>query len=446
MKTSLDRRTVLRGAGGIALSLPFLGAMGLSSAARAQSAIPPKRFVVFFTPIGTLPSLFWPAGTGPAFTLNPSSILASLEPLKSELLLLRGLDMASAYQSAGAGHPRGMGNLLTSVPLEPGQFNTGAGQTVGWGRGISVDQRIANVIGTTTKYRSLEFGVQVRPPTTNSVLSYRGDALPLAPENDPAKNFTRLFGDLGTGDQAAAALRAQRKSVLDAVKDDFQRLNPRLGTEDRQKLAEHLESVREVERQVTSVPDGTCTAPTITPVANFMADANMPAAADAQMKLLTMALKCDLTRVASLQFSNGTSDKTFPWLSIPDSHHALSHEGPSNTAAMTKLAKIYTWYASQFARFVQMLKDTSDSDGSSLLSNTVVLWCTELTQGNTHSYKELPIILAGRAGGAIKPGRLLRYNGVSHSNLHVSLLNAMGVADTKFGDPAFCTGPLSGLT
>ena len=158
-----------------------------------------------------------------------------------------------------------------------------------------------------------------------------------------------------------------------------------------------------------------------------------------------MSLACDLTRVASIQWSTSVSNKVFSWLGISEGHHDLSHEGDTNGDAQSKLIQINTWYAEQFAYLVAALKAVPEGDGT-MLDNTVILWCNELGIGNLHSRTDVPYVLAGGCGGYFKTGRHLQYDGENHNNLMVSLCNAMDVNVSTFGNPAYCTGPLSKLT
>src|SRR6185295_8077891 len=165
-----------------------------------------------------------------------------------------------------------------------------------------------------------------------------------------------------------------------------------------------------------------------------------------QMDLLVLALGCGLTRVASLQWSRSVSQVRFTWLGIDDGHHDLSHRGDTDPDAIDKLRQINSWYAARFASLIDRMKKVDHGDGTTLLDSTLVLWCNELGKGNTHSRQNAPYVLAGRAGGALRTGRYLRYDGdVPHNNLLVALLNAMDVPDTRFGKPEWCTGRLPNL-
>jgi hypothetical protein len=177
------------------------------------------------------------------------------------------------------------------------------------------------------------------------------------------------------------------------------------------------------------------------------ANDSFPAVGSLQMDLLTMALACDITRVASLQWSRSVSQTRFSWLNITEGHHDLSHRPDDDAGAVDKLTRINTWYAQQLAGLISRLAATPDGAGGTLFDNTLILWCNELAKGNTHGRVGAPYVLAGSAGGALRTGRYLAYDGqgLPHNNLLVSILNAMGVPDTTFGRAEWCTGPLTGL-
>ena len=166
-----------------------------------------------------------------------------------------------------------------------------------------------------------------------------------------------------------------------------------------------------------------------------------------QIDLMVMALACDITRVASLQWSRALSATRFSWLPSPitEGHHDLSHRGDDDASAVDKLTRINQWYASQLARLIAKLKAVPEGDGT-LFDHTLILWCNELGKGNTHSRVNAPYVLAGSAGGALATGRFLTFEGdVPHNNLLLAILQLMGLPDTTFGNPDWCTGPLPGL-
>ena len=447
----IGRRAMLRGAGGVALGLPFLEAMTpLGRRGHAASMAPPRRFLVFFSPDGSIHENWVPTGTETAFTL--SRILAPLEAHKQRLVILDGVENKAGGYSARPGddHMKGMGAMLTGIGLLPGTTQGGAGDPAGLAGGISVDQAIANSIGTGTKLKSLELGVEAQSSgTVWGYSAYAGANQPLPPDNNPAAVFTRVFGAVGADTGAMARQQAERRSVLDAVQQSFASLNPRLGAADRAKLDEHLTTVRDLETRLAAVSTtgAACKPPASPGKVDYMSNAAFPAIGKLQTDLMVMALACDLTRVGTLQFEQSVGNVRFTWVdpSITRGHHDLSHDGDSVTDTVEQLTKINIWYAQQLAYLLDSLQNLKEGDGSSVLDNTLVIWVNELARGNAHSHDKMPYVLAGGAGGALRGGRFLSYKGTPHNNLLVSCLNLMGVAGTTFGDPAFCTGPLANL-
>lgn len=448
----LSRRSFLRGAGAT-VALPWLGAMGCGrsggAGVRASGAAAsgfPKRFLVFFSANGTMPDAWKPSGGEADFTLGP--ILAPLEAHRGDLVIVDGVDQLSSNFGPGDGHQKGMGHMLTGTELLEGDlFTGGGGELAGWGGGISVDQAIANAIGAQTRFRSLELGVQVRSATVWSRMSYLGPDQPVPPEDSPYNVFDRVFGDLGDDPLGVEEQRLKRHTVLDAVLADYHALEPRLGSEDRQRLGNHLAAIRDIESRLDSGGElgGACELPVLGTPIDLNANDNFPAIGKLQMDLLVMALACDLTRVGSIQWSRSVSNTVHSWLGIPDGHHDLSHEGDSNADAVDKITRINTWYAEQLAYLIAALKAVPEGDGT-LFDNTCILWCNELGKGNSHTRMNMPFVLAGSAGGAIQTGRYLAYSGdVPHNNLLLSLLHAYDIEASTFGNPDYCTGPLAGL-
>jgi hypothetical protein len=436
----LSRRTILRGAGGAAIALPLLEAM---LPRRARAAGSPKRFIVMFSPNGTLPS--WaPTGSELSFALSP--ILAPLAAHQADLVIVQGLLQQGG---GGDGHQNGISGMLTGSPLNPGPFAGVGGPPAGWATGPSVDQRIAEALAAPTPFRSLELGVQVGAADDWGRMIYRAANQPLPPTDDPVAVYDTVFSDLHTDPVALAHQRIRHKSILDAVGAEYTRISAQLGGSDKQRLDAHLTAIREVETRLTTnlvESNPACADPKVPAVAAQNND-SFATVGGIQMDLLTMALGCDLTRVASLQWSRSVSQVRFTWLGIADGHHDLSHRSDSDSDAVTKLTQINTWYAQQMAGLVARLKATRDATGATLFDNTLVLWCNELAKGNTHSRQDAPYVLAGTGGGPLVTGRYLNYEGqgLAHNNLLVSILNAMDIPDTTFGQSSWCTGPLSGF-
>jgi hypothetical protein len=440
-----SRRGVLRGAFGASIGLPWLASLGARRARAADAAAFPTRFVVMFSPNGTLPGAWTPTGTETSFTLSP--ILQPLADHQADLVVVRGVDQRG---EGGDGHQNGIGGMLTGQALNAGLFAGVGAAPAGWPNGPSVDQRIAEVLGGATKLRSLELGVQVGAADNWGRMIYRAANQPLPPEDDPAQIYANVFADLHADPVALAALRARRKSILDTVGAQYARLASELGGDDRARLDHHLTAVREIEARLTT-PFASATAachdPGPAPAAATSQNDAFPAIGALQIDLLVMALACDITRVASLQWSRSVSQTRFTWLTpaISEAHHDLSHRPDNDGIAAEKLMRINRWYATQLATLMTKLKAIPEGDGT-LLDHTLILWCNELAIGNVHSRTDAPYVLGGRAGGRLTTGRFLSYAGdVPHNNLMVSILNAMGIPDQTFGKPDWCTGPLRGL-
>jgi hypothetical protein len=449
----LSRRAMLRGAGGVAIGLPFLEAMrpfGGGGKAHAAGSTPPKRFIVFFSPDGSIRENWTPTGTETNFTLSP--ILTPLAANKQSIVVLDGVENKVGGYGAvpGDDHMKGMGAMLTGRGLLPGSTQGGAGDPAGLASGISVDQAIATAIGGGTKFRSLELGVQSGSAgTVWGYTAYSGSNQPLPPDNNPASVWNRVFSAFGA-DPAILRQAAERKSVLDAVMQSYGKLNPKLGTADKAKLDEHLGNLRDLETRLTATgtTGGSCMKPASPGTIDYKTNDNFPMVGKLQMDLLVMAMACDLTRVGTIQWEQSVGNVRFTWVdpTITRGHHDMSHDGDDVTATMAQLTKINTWYASQLNYLIESLKSAKEADGSSMLDNTLIVWVNELSRGNAHSHDHMPFVLAGGAGGALRAGRFLSYpKSVSHNNMLVSCMNLMGLPDTTFGDPAFCTGPLANL-
>jgi len=441
----LNRRALLRGAGGIAIGLPFLEAMQARQAG-AAAAGPVKRLVIMFSPNATNdPAAFMPATTGPDFVLPKET--APLEALHKQLLVISGVNMESAKKdSSGDLHSVGMSHMLTGIQWVQGTgFTLPGGLPVGFAGGISVDQYIAKKVGSATRFPSLEFGAititdyGVHP--FGRMIS-AGKNQPVPAEDNPATMFKRVFGDAAAGaDPAIAQVLAQRRSVLDFVTDDVTRLETRLGPTDKQKVDQHLTAIRNLETRLSKTTTTSCGADKTAPVvADPLDKSKFDVLVKMQSDLLVLALQCDATRVASLQMSWARSMLSHPWIGVNDNHHTITH-GPATDI----LSTINTWYAKQVAYLGSALAATDDGNGKTLLDNTMLYWCGECARGYDHDFNNIRIFILGSGAGAIKTGQHIKLNGEPHNKLLVTLMNAMGVPDTQFGDPQFGTGPLPGI-
>jgi hypothetical protein len=444
-RTHLDRRALLRGAGGIAIGLPFLEAMQ-PRGAHAGATVPAKRLVIIFSPNATNdPASFMPAQTGPSFVLPKET--APLEALHKQLLVVSGVNMESAKKdSTGDLHSVGMSHMLTGIEWVQGTgFTLPGGLPVGFAGGISVDQYVANKVGSATRFSSLEFGAititdyGVHP--FGRMIS-AGKNQPVPPEDDPSAMFKRIFGDVAAGsDPGMAQILAQRRSVLDFVIDDVTRLETRLGPKDKQRVDQHLTAVRSLETRLSKTGNTTCGADKTAPVVMDPQDkSKFDVLVKLQTDLLVLALQCDVTRVASLQMSWARSMLSHPWINVNDNHHTMTH-GPATDI----LSSINTWYAKQVAYLGTSMAAVDDGNGKTLLDNSMVYWCGECARGYDHDFNNIRVFILGSGGGAIQTGQHIKVNNEPHNKLLVTLMNAMGVPDTQFGDPQFGTGPLPGI-
>ena len=447
MSRRYSRRAFLRRTASAGLALPLLGSLPGQLARAAGEASFPKRFVVFFTPNGTNPDTWFPTpGVGESdFALT--DLHGPLVPFKDRLLFLRGVHMKSVDVGPGEPHQQGMGGILTGSHLQEGSFVGGDGSLAGWGNGISVDQRIANAWAGSTPRKSLELGVRVNGSEVRHRLSYSGPAQPLPPMTDPADAFTQLFGGFTVEPSEAAAIRDRRKSVIDAAQAQMAHVRHRVSVAYRLKLDAHLQHLRQLEVQVLTqtVLGESCAIPAPPPALDANSEDEMGQVAPLMIQQLVMSLACDITRVATLQMSSGANNIRFPFLYSYADDHVLSHAGPSDATSIAEWSLRQHWYSSQFAYLLGLMDAIPEGSGS-LLDNSLVLWCSELGRGSTHSHNDIPFILAGGAGGTVAPGRYLQFADRNHNDLLVAILNAMGVAATSFGDPDYSVdGALAGI-
>jgi hypothetical protein len=449
----INRRAILKGSlcgGTVAIGLPMLEAM-LPRIGSAQASTPPKRLVFWFSPNGTRQDVWSPPDN---LDLEGHPIHSPLAPFSDKLIFLDGVDQQVAYDSTGMGHQSGMACLLTNVELACISLCDQTEQDpIGWGGGQSVDQYIADEIANdfATKFKSLQLGVQSADAGVSvfSRMSYTGPLQPLPPRDDPNRSFNDFFSEIDSDPFALGLIRRRRKSVLDAVMEDHAALENRLGYEDKQKLDKHLQSIRDLEKRlgVTTSFSEACVTPEVDlPGERFKENDMYPATGKAQMDMLVMALACDLTRVASLQWSYAASQVPFSWLPqrLSEGHHDLSHYDDGNEDAQADLLAINKWYTEQFAYLLGMMDGIQEGDNT-LLDNTVVVWVNELGKGNTHSRRDIPFILAGGCQGYFKTGQRIDFGGEPHGRLLVSLTHAMDKPLSTFGVPQYSQGPLNGL-
>jgi hypothetical protein len=435
----MSRRTLLRGAGGVAIALPFLDAM---APRRAHAAVLPKRLFTFFNENGVVGSAWFPTGGEKDFKLNV--IHKALEPWRQNLILFDGMDQLAR---GGTAHMRGKCACLT------GQPNNG-----GRAAGISIDQAVANQIATGTRIKSVEASVAVNGNFRDGVF-HSGPGQFIPPEDDPAKVFARLFSagvpaaaggvDKETANQDFARLRARRKSILDLSLVEYQRVSGTLGGGDRQRLERHMTVIRQVEQSLDATGGAGaasmgCKMPE--PPAPAADGAGFVATGKAHLDLLTMALACDITRVASIQWRS--SDTSFTWAGVNGGHHNISHQ-QGGAGADASLIKIMDWFSQQVAYILGRLQ-SFEEPGGSLLDSTLLFWVNELATGNHKLVRNPYLLAAGKLplgeGKVLETGRFLKYpSGTPHTGLLTCIGQIMGLKINSFGNPEWNRGPLPGV-
>jgi len=439
MKT-LNRRTVLRGFG-TAIALPLMEAM-LPTARAADVASRPKRLQVFYTPNGMIMQHFTPTQAGHGYPLSPT--LAPLEPFRNDFTIVSGLAhyQASALGDGPGGHGRSCGAYLTGA--HPKRTEGSDLQC-----GVSMDQVVAKHFGEATQLASLELGID--PPsllgscdvgyscTYTNTLSWRSPTVALPVTVNPRDVFERLFGDGDALDEASRLAQLKRKtSILDFVRDDASRLSMRVGTNDRRKLDEYLEAVRDVERRIQKasqqrleIDASELSRPAGVPD-SFVDHVRM------MIDLQVLAMQADLTRVCTFMLGRELSNRTYPEIGIADAHHMLSHHGGDGDK-LAKLARINQFHMQQLAYHLERLKATQDGEGS-LLDSTLVLAGASLGEPNEHDHMNLPALVAG---GRLRGNRhIVAPKDTPMCNLMLAMIHQLGISVDGFGDS---TAPLSEL-
>ncbi|MEM6291202.1 MAG: DUF1552 domain-containing protein [Myxococcota bacterium] len=425
----------------------FLGSIGAGAAlspfiplleSKADGDVGPKRLVLLFSPNGTLHERWAPTGTENDFQLR--EILSPLEAYKDQMIILDGLEVIR--QGLGDGHQKGMACLWTGNQLNPGEFGGGDGGSAGWAGAQSIDQAIANALGDQTPYRSLEFGVQNGGANNWSRMIYAGSDSPIAAENNPQSMFDRLFADLGVDTSELDRIKAERRSVLDLVHGDLAALESRYSSSDKAKIAAHLDAIREIEKR-NDLATPTCEPPMQNFDFDFNANDNFPAVSRLMIDQMVMALACDLTRVASLQWSRSVSQTEFNWIGARR-HHDLSHLGDDDQGMITEITAINQWYAEEVKYLLDAMAAVPEGDGT-MLDNSIVVWGNELSRGNSHGNRPVPFVTFGGGCGALQTGRWLQYDNAPHNRLLVSLAQAMDVDMQSFGNNDPGSGGLQGF-
>lgn len=443
----MNRRNFLRGLGGVAVGLPFLESLA-ARRGRAEPTAWPKRMVIFFTCNGVNMSRFFP--TTPYGALTDASFgsdrsLRALAPFKDKLLIPRGLHMVprgfNRDGTPGDDHAKGMGGKLTAQRL--------LDATNKYAAGPSVDQLAATKINP--KGRSpMTLTVGRAGGDGLGVISYKGSGQPVKGEQNPKTAFDDLMGVPTADDATKARLKLRKESVLDVVKQDFDRLKRAgLSSDDQKKLDAHFTLIRDTETGITGAGLPSCTLPSDTVAALGMLDPTK-ITQDAEFKkvgrlhldVMAIALACGHTNVASVQWGSGAGGPVFRWDGMDHvyNHHKLSHgttldDGGDAVAGYEQmLADIDAWYADQFLYLLQRMSAYTEGTGT-LLDHSVVCWANELSDGKAHDFRDLPYVLAGSCGGYLKTGQYVKVTAQAntlndvdapHNQLLTTMLNAVG--------------------
>jgi Protein of unknown function (DUF1552) len=442
-RKALARRSFLRGAG-VAIGLPFLDAM-VPALAWGAPKKPPVRLVFMYVPNGMDMPNWNPDYEGRLQALP--RILKPLEPFRDDMMMLGNLtqNYARGLLDGSGDHGRCCGNYLTGSHVKKSSTEIHIDGP------MSMDQLIASRIGNQTPLPSLEIGME-DPRQTGSCdsgyscaytnnLSWKSETQPMPPILNPRMLFERLFGanaDLTPAERAQQVL--VRTSILDFVRDSTKKLEGDLGPTDRRKLDEYLTGIRAIEQQIDrAAKDETPVHP----------DMPKPAGAPADFAehyklltdMLTIALQADLTRVSTFMITREGTSRAYREIGIPDGHHPLTHHG-GKLDQLAKVTQINEYHVKCFAEWLKRLAPIREGDGR-LLDNMMIVYGAALNDGNRHLHEDLPTLLVGRGGGTLKPGRRVIYRKETpFCNLHLSLMDRMGVEVDSFGDSS---DRLSGL-
>jgi uncharacterized protein DUF1552 len=439
-RKALPRRAILRGIGAT-VALPFLDAMTPAFAGPAAKA--PVRMAFVYVPNGIDMRNWNPDYEGKLATLP--RILKPLEPHKEDILMLGNLthNTGRALLDGPGDHGRCCGSYLTGVQVKKSLSDIH--------NSVSMDQLVARQLGGATRFPSLEIGLEDARQSgdcdsgyscayTNN-LAWRSETQPLPPILDPRSLFERLFGDGAALSPEARVRQAKyRRSILDFVTDDTHKLQGGLGPTDKRKLDEYLSSIREVERQIERAEkDNTQIDP------HMEKPYGVPADFAEHFKLMTdmvtIAFQADLTRVLTFLVTHEGTSRAYREIGISDGHHPLTHHR-NQEDLMEKVAQINCYHMQQFAKWVEKLKAVREGERT-LLDNSMIVYGAGLSDGNRHLHEDLPTLIAGRAGGAIKSGRRILYRRETPMcNLFLTMMDVMGTKMDHFGD---ATGKLAGL-
>ena len=434
-RKAIPRRMFLRGVGAT-VALPLLDAMIPAFASKSEAAVTsPVRLSICYVPNGIIPGAWKPETVGSNFEITP--VLEPLAKFRDRFLVLSGLSSKHAEAAPGDG------GQTAPHELACGAFLTGRHPQKEGRVGVSMDQVLAQDLGQETQLASLELGIEA-PDVTGKcalgwncayihTLSWRSPTTPVPVENQPRRVFERLFGDSDTTDPAERRARiAQNRSILDWMSEASARIMKTLGPSDRSRLAEYLDSVRDVERRIARAEEQSSRE---LPVLDR--PAGIPATYDAHAKILfdlmASALQSDMTRVITFMLGREQSDWTYREIGIYDAHHPTTHH-QNDPVKVAKVTKINVFHTTLLAHYLEKLASTPDGDGS-LLDHSMVLYGSGLGDGSIHAPHDLPILLAGGAGNQIQGGSHIEYpSDTPVTNLFLTVMDRMGVYKDRFGD------------
>jgi Protein of unknown function (DUF1552) len=422
----LSRRALLRGAG-TALALPLLESM-----LPAMSAVPAPRvrFGAIYFPHGATMSRWTPPDEGRDFTF--SEILKPLEPYRAQINVMSNLGLPLAYGPGGA---TGNHNRSSAAFLSGAKAAAGAQPRLG----ITMDQVAVKHLGQDTPLPSLELMIEEASLSCGeglscayrNTLSWQGETSPLPTQNNPQMLFEQLFGD-GANDEQRAARRAQALSLLDSVTDQIRALDRTLPAGDRERMDRFVTDVREIERRINQSAarvDSHVTLP--------KKPSGVPEDVEVHIKLMydlmALAWQTEITRISTFIVAKELSNAVYPNSGVRDSFHILSHHS-NNEDNKARFAVLNRYHSTLFAYFLDRLGKVPDGDGT-LLDHSLVLYGSGMSDGNSHNHDPLPIVLAGRAGGALQGNRHIRQKELTPmSNLLLAMLGKLGCPEERFGD------------
>jgi hypothetical protein len=441
-KKHIPRRAVLKAAG-VTLALPLLDAMIPANTALAQTAAVPKlRTGFFYLPHGAImgntshgPAMdrWTPSGSGADFKLSP--ILKSLEPYKKYVSSFGNLENKA---TAGSVHAFTPATWLSATRPDTGAPRAHMATTL--------DQVIAKIIGQETRLPSLEVASETIVQSaaggggSYTTLSFRDADSPLPMEPNPRKVFLQLFGEGDTPEERAAIVH-QTGSLLDLILDGTKSLERDLGNRDKALLDGYLESVREIERRTQRAEAKDLSGLTI-PEAPVGESDSFPEQVKLMFDLVALAYQADLTRVVSYIMAAEGTNRTYNHIGVPDSFHPVSHHA-NDLERINKLVKIQTWHVEQFAAFVAKLATTKEGDGT-LLDRSILMYGSNMSNSDRHDNYPEPNILVGGGNGKMKllGQHLPLSERTPIANLHLTVLQKIGVEREKFGDS---TGTIAGV-